>query len=127
MARCILLISCQTDLNHCDVFVDQIGVFLKHVYRTLKFVNSLCKTSLSFLILSFGSCSKHHNRCNIHLNSESITGQPALKLVVMASLLGSSRTVVFLLKEQSVCKYYLQTMFMQTVCILRMGVTPIIT
>ena len=77
--------------------------------------------------LSFGSHSKHHNKCNIHLKSESITGQLALKLVVMTKLPGSSGTVVLVLRTKvfvnTLLKHYSQTVFMKTVRILRNGLT----
>ena len=77
--------------------------------------------------LPFGSHSKHHNPCNIHLKSESVTGQPASKLVVMRKLPGSSQTVVLVLKmkvfAKTVLKHFLQTMFMKTVYILRSSFT----
>ena len=36
VARCTLLVSCLTDLDYCVVFVNRVGVFLKHVHTTLK-------------------------------------------------------------------------------------------
>ena len=49
MARCTLLVSFSSDLDHCFVFVDQVGVFLEHVHRTIK--ASECFT-LNFPIIS---------------------------------------------------------------------------
>ena len=87
------------------------------------YVTLLCCFAL--YCLSFGSRSKHHNHCSIHLKSESVTGQLALKLVVMTKLLGSSRTVVLELRAKvfvnTILKHSLQTMFMKTVRILRTG------
>ena len=75
--------------------------------------------------MSFGSRSKHHNRCNIHLKSESITGQPASKLVVMTKLPGSSRTVLLVLRTKvfanTLLERYSQAMLTKTVRILRTG------
>ena len=72
----------------------------------------------SLYCLSFGSCSKHHDRCNIHLKSELITGQPALKLVVMTKFLDSSQTLVLVLRTKvfvnTILKHCLQTMFTKT-------------
>ena len=79
----------------------------------------------SLYCLSFGSCSKHHDRCNIHLKSELITGQPASKLVVMRKLLGSSRAVVLVLRKKvfakTILEHYSQTMFTKTVRLLSTG------
>ena len=81
------------------------------------YVNLLRRFSL--YCLCFGSRSKHHNRCNIYLKSESITGQPASKLVVMRKLPGSSRTVVFVLRTKvfakTILQHYSQTMLTKTV------------
>ena len=48
-----------------------------------------------------------------------------MKSVVMTNLLGSSRTVVSVLRTKvfakTILKHYLQTMFKKTVCILRSG------
>ena len=75
--------------------------------------------------LSFGSRSKHHKRCNIHLKCESITGQPASKLVVMTAHPGSSRTTVLVLRTKvfakTILEHYSQTLFTKTVRILRTG------
>ena len=62
----------------------------------MAYTKLLCCFSL--YCLSFGSHSKHHNQCNIHLKSESITGQLALKLVIMTNYFGSSWTFVFVLR-----------------------------
>ena len=79
----------------------------------------------SLFCVSFGSHSKHHYCCNIHLKSESITGQLASKSVIMTKLPGSSRTVVFVLflLRMKVLRILFsntsQTVFMKTVHILR--------
>ena len=87
--------------------------------------DGLRQTSPSFLFTlhSFGSRSKHYNRRNIHLKSESITGQPASKLVVLRKLPGSSRTVALVLRTvvfaKTILEHYSQRMFTKTVRILR--------
>ena len=112
------------------VFVDRVGVYFLNTRREIhKHLASdgLRQTSPSFSLycLSFGSRSKHHNRCNIHLKSESITGQPASQLVVMRKLPGSSRTFVLVLRTKVFAKiipeHYSQTMCTKTVGILRSG------
>ena len=93
----------------------------------LKPLNNLRQTSPSFTLycLFFGSRNKHNNQRNIHLKSESITGQPALELVVMRKLASSSWTVVLVLRTKVFAKTILehcsQRMFTQTVRILRSG------
>ena len=92
------------------------------------YIQLLCHFSL--YCLSIGSHSKHHNHCNIHLKSEWITGQLALKLVIMRKLLGSSQTVVFVLRMKmfgkTILDHYLQTMLTKTVHILRSSFTFIV-
>ena len=77
--------------------------------------------------MSFASSRKHHNRSNSHLKSESITGQPAWKLVVMRKLPGSSRTFFLVLRKKvfakTILEHYSQTMFTKTVRTLRTGLT----
>ena len=63
-----------TDLNYCVVFVDRVGVFLEHMHRTLRAFARLPRR-FSLFCLSFASRSKHRNRCNLRLKSESVTGQ----------------------------------------------------
>ena len=65
--------------------------------------------------MPFGSRNKHHNRCNIHLKSESITGQPASKLVVVTKLSGNFRTVYVCIKNESICECYSRTLFADNV------------
>ena len=76
----------------------------------------------SLFCTSFGSRSKHHNHCNFHLKSESIT---ASKSVVTTKLPGSSRTAVFVLRTKvfanAFFEHYSRTMFMRTVRISRTG------
>ena len=75
--------------------------------------------------VSFGSRSKHHNWCNIHLKCKSITDQMASKSVIMRKLPVSSRTVVLVLRmkvfAKTILEHYSQTMFTKTVRILRSG------
>ena len=58
----------------------------------------------------FCSCSKHHNRCNIHLTSELITGQLASKLLHDKSSRQFSDSCICN-KKESVCENYSQTLF----------------
>ena len=89
----------------------------------MAYTKLLCCFSL--YCLSFGSHSKHHNQCNIHLKSESITGQLALKLVIMTNYFGSSWTFVFVLRMKefanAILEHYWQTVLTKTVCALRIG------
>ena len=98
------------------------------MHRTSKILNGLyagLPRCFSLFCLSFGCDSKHHNRCNIHLKSESITGQAASKSVIMTKLPGSSWTVVFVLRTKvfanAVLERYSQTAFTKTVRILGTG------
>ena len=79
----------------------------------------------SIYCMSFSSRSKYHNWCNIHLKSESVTGQPASKLVIMTKLSGGSQTVILALRMKvfayTILKHYSQTMFTKTVRLLRSG------
>ena len=77
------------------------------------YVKLLCRFSL--YRLSLGSHSKHHNHFNIHLKFDSLTGQPALKFVVMRKLPESSRTVGFCIKNESVWEDYSRTLFANNV------------
>ena len=79
---------------------------------------------LSLYCLTFSSPSKHHNLCNIYLKSESITGQPASKFVVITNRPGRYRTVIVLRTKvfaKAILERYSETMFTKTVRILRTG------
>ena len=86
------------NLDYCVVLVNLVDVFLEHVHRNLK-ASEQFTPKFPFVSVLFnlpcGSCSKHHNHCNMHFKSESITGQPALKLVIMTKIPGSFGTVIF--------------------------------
>ena len=74
--------------------------------RTFKASGFRWFTSNFSIVSSYITCllahvSKHHNHCNFHLKSESITGQPTSKLVVMRKL---SLGRFFYNKKKSVCK-----------------------
>ena len=64
---------------------------------------------------------------NSHLKSESISGQLALKSVIMTKLLGSSWTLDLVLRTKvfvnTIFEHCWQTMFTKTVGILRTGLT----
>ena len=74
-ARCILSVSCSTDLDYCVVYVNQVSVFLERVHRTSEGFTPNAKPCCLLFCLPFRSWSKHQNCCNIHLKSELITGQ----------------------------------------------------
>ena len=92
-ARCILSVSCSTDLDfaYCFVSVDPVNVFLEHMHRIVKTSEWFMQDfphHFSLFSLPFGSCIKHHNHCNIHLKIW-IDHDPA-----SAKPLEKSRTVV---------------------------------
>ena len=51
VAWCTWSASCLTDLDYCVAFVNQVGVFLEPVFRTLKLLNGLSQTSPTFLFI----------------------------------------------------------------------------
>ena len=91
------------------VFVERVGVFLEHVDRTLK-ASELLTPNFPVVSLHFACLlalvASNTTAATLHLESESITGQPVSKSVVMTKLLGSSRTDVvfffFYIKNESV-------------------------
>ena len=69
VARCTLAVSCLTNLAYCFVSVDWVSVFVEHVHWALKAFERFKPNCSAFWH------SKHHTCSNIHLKSESITGQ----------------------------------------------------
>ena len=128
VARWTVLVSCSTDLDYCVVIVDRVSVLLGHMHRTLKSfwtVYAKLPCCFSLFCLPFGSRSKHHNHCNIHLRSESITGNFEIRRhhKTFRQFLDSCSCI----KSESVCKYYshvayyTRMMFTKSVCVLRTG------
>ena len=73
-------------------------------------VNARFTHRFSLSCLTFGSCSKRHDLCNIHLKSESTTGQ-----LRNQSSRQNFREVLglfffFFLENESVCEYYSRTL-----------------
>ena len=76
----------------------------------------------SLFCLPIGCHSKHHNRCNIHLN-EPTTGQAASKSDKTSEQLYNSCFCILRMKvfANIILEHYSRTAFTKTVCILRTG------
>ena len=107
VARWTVLVSCSTDLDYCVVIVDRVSVLLGHMHTTLKsfwMVYAKLPCCFSLFCLPFGSRSKHHNHCNIHLRSESITGNFEIRR--HHKTFRQFLDICSCIKSESVCKYY---------------------
>ena len=128
MARCTLSVSCATDLDYCCFCWSGRCICWTGAlnFKSLWTVYVKCLRRFALYCLSFGSRSKHHNRCSIHFRSESITGQPASKPVVMTTS-GQFLDSCSCIRNESVCECcstaLFAKMFMKTLHILRTCVT----
>ena len=88
----------------------------EHVHGTLKVSQRFTPNFPIFLFcLSFGSSSRHHNRCNIYLKICITHWTAGFEMSCHDKTCGQFSVPCFCIKNVSVCDYYSQTLFTDSV------------